>query len=83
LTGTLPIAKLAVHSIASLGVSKVIWDVVAKNTIVNSNFDAVRVLAGSLVLASMVTDHAAKHVNDRFDEVSAWYENRKVENPSK
>jgi hypothetical protein len=81
MTGTLPIAKLAVQVTASLGVSKVVWDVIARNTTVVTNFDAVRVLAGQVVLGTMVADAAAKHVNARMDEAIAWYESRKAEKP--
>lgn len=73
----LSIAKLAVHTVASLGVSKVVWDAVAKNTNVTSNFDAVRVVAGTLVIGSMVTEAAAKHVEAKIVEVQAWNESRK------
>jgi hypothetical protein len=81
MTGTLPIAKLAVQVTASLGVSKVVWDVIARNTTVVTNFDAVRVLAGQVVIGTMVADAAAKHVNARMDEAIAWYESRKAEKP--
>lgn len=78
----LPIAKLAVHTVASLGVSKVVWDVIARNTTVVTNFDQVRVLAGTLVIGSMVTEHASKHVEDRINELVAWNESRKAETPA-
>jgi hypothetical protein len=83
MTGSLPIARLAVHGIASLGVSKVVWDIIARNTVVTSNFDAVRVLAGTLVIGSMVTEHASRHVDARFNELVAWNESRKAETPAK
>lgn len=73
----LPIAKLAVNLISSVGVSKVVNDIIRNNTNVATTADAVKVAAGSLVLGSMIADHASKHVNDRVDSAVAWYQSRK------
>jgi hypothetical protein len=81
MSGTLPLAKLAVHLVASLGVSKVINDVVINNTNVATTTDAVKVAAGSIVIGSMIAEHASKHVNDRMNAVIAWNEKRKAATP--
>jgi hypothetical protein len=77
MSNALPVARLAVHLISSVGVSKVINDVIKNNTDVVTTADAVKVAAGSIVIGSMIAEHASKHVNERVNEVFAWYKNRK------
>jgi hypothetical protein len=74
-----PVAKLAVHLIASVGVSKVINDIITNNTRVETAADAVKVWTGSIVIGSMVAEVASKHVNERMDAANVWYQNRKTE----
>jgi hypothetical protein len=76
----LPVAKLAVHLVASLGVTKVINDIIKNNTNIATTADAVKVATGSLVLGSMIVEQASDHVNRQWNNVSEWYENRKTEN---
>jgi len=71
------IARLAVHVVASVGVSKVVHDIIRNNTVVVTSFDAARVLTGSLVIGSVIGDHCAKHVNQRIDDAIAWNTARK------
>jgi hypothetical protein len=78
MSGTLPLTRLAVHVIASIGVSKVINDIITNNTNVATTADAVKVATGSIVLGSMIADQASKHVNDRINAVVAWNESRKT-----
>jgi hypothetical protein len=76
----LPILKLATHIVASVGVSKVVNDMISNN--VNSpqtTADAVKIWTGSIVLGSMVAEQASKHVSTRFDELAAWYASRKAD----
>jgi hypothetical protein len=75
----LPIIRLAAHIAASVGVSKVINDIISNNTNVATTADAVKVWTGSLVLGSMIVSEASKHVNDRIDVANSWYESRKAE----
>jgi hypothetical protein len=75
----LPVAKLAVHLVASLGVTKVLNDVIRNNTTVVTTADAVKTAVGSLVLGSMVVEKASDHVNRQWDGVSNWLEKRKAE----
>jgi hypothetical protein len=76
----LPITRLAVHILASVGVSKVVNDVIANNVNVATTADAVKVWTGSIVIGSMIAEHASKHVNDRVNAVVAWNESRKTAN---
>lgn len=71
--------KFAVHVIASLGVSKVVNDIIVNNTTVVTTIDQVRVAAGSLVIGSMLADTMSKHVDMRVNEIVAWNEKRKAE----
>jgi hypothetical protein len=76
----LPILKLATHIVASVGVSKVVNDMISNN--VNSpqtTADAVKLWTGSIVIGSMVAEQASKHVSTRFDELAAWYASRKAD----
>lgn len=74
---SLPVIKLAVQLVSSVGVSKVVHDIIRLNTTAETTADVVKVIAGSVVIGSMVADHASKHVNDRIDAVVAWNEARK------
>jgi hypothetical protein len=78
----LPVARLAIHTLASLGVSKVINDVITNNTVVETSADAVKVWAGSVVLGSILVDATSKHVNDKMDAVATWYASRKAATPA-
>jgi hypothetical protein len=75
-------ARLAVNLAASIGMSKVVHDFIRNNVTVVTTADAVKVAAGSLVIGSMVAEHASKHVNSRIDSVIAWHENRKEDKPT-
>ena len=77
MSSTLPVVKLAVQLVSSIGVSKVVHDIIKLNTNTQTTADAVKVLTGSVVIGSMIAEHASKHVNDRVDAVVAWNESRK------
>jgi hypothetical protein len=79
MSNAIVITKLAAHLICAAGVSKVINDVITNNTTVMSSADAVRVATGSIVLGSLVAEHASKHVNNRIDAAAVWFANRKAE----
>jgi hypothetical protein len=74
----LPVARLAIHILASVGVSKVINDVIVNNTNIQTTADAVKVWTGSIVIGSMIAEQASKHVNERVNAVVAWNESRKT-----
>jgi len=81
MTDVLPIAKLAVHAVSSFGVSKIVHDIIRNNTTVVTTLDQVRVTVGSLVIGSVIAQHASKHVNERMDAAISWYEGRKTDQP--
>lgn len=65
-------AKLALNIVASLGVSKVVGDIVKNNTTVITTSQKFLVNAGGLVLGSMIVEQACNHVNTTFDQVVEW-----------
>lgn len=76
----LPLIKLAAHLVASVGVSKVVNDIISNNTRIETTADAVKVWTGSVVIGSMIAENASNHVSNRIDSVVAWHESRKAEN---
>lgn len=79
MSNQLKIARLAVQILASVGVSKVVNDVIVNNTNIQTTADAVKVWSGSVVIGSMVAEQASKHVNERMDAAAAWISSRKAE----
>lgn len=65
--------KLSAHILAALGVTKVVGDIVTRNAIVNTTFDVIRIRCGSIVIGSLVAEHASQHVEERLNQVYAWY----------
>lgn len=82
MSGVFPIAKLAVHIAASVGVSKVVGDVIRNNVNVVTTADAVKVVAGRLVIGAIVAEAASKTVDARLNDVATWYANRKKDEPT-
>lgn len=79
MSSAIPIAKLAVHVVSSIGVSKVVNDIIKNNVTVVTSTDAVKVAAGSIVIGSMVAEKASNHVNERMDAIAAWIAKRKTQ----
>jgi hypothetical protein len=65
--------KLAVNVISSIGVSKVIGDIVKNNTTVLTGSQKFFVNAGGLVIGSMVVEQALNHVNRTIDNIVEWH----------
>jgi DNA transposition AAA+ family ATPase len=63
----LTVAKLAVNIVSSLGVSKILSDVIKNNTTIETVVDKILVHSGSLVLGTMVVSKASDHVNATMD----------------
>jgi hypothetical protein len=71
--------RLGAQIVASVGVSKVVNDIITNNTVVTTTMDAVRVWAGSLVIGSMVADAASQHVDKRISDAMEWYNKKQTE----
>src|SRR3954447_4398745 len=74
---SLPVARLVLNAAASIGVSRVVNDIIRNNTNVVTTADSVKVWTGAIVIGSMVADRAMDHVNETIDGVVAWNEKRK------
>jgi hypothetical protein len=72
----LPLARLGVHIVSTLGVTKVVGDIIAKNTVAASTLDLVRVKVGELVISSLICHHTKNYVDGQMDSALAWYANR-------
>lgn len=79
----LPVAKLAVHLTAGLGVTRVLDQVIKNNTTISTTADAVFVKLGGLVLGSMLVEQASDHVNRQWNNIREWNEERKAEEAEK
>lgn len=69
--------KMAAQITTTIGVGKVVRDIINMNTVVETTADAVKVNVGSFVIGGMVAENAHEHVNRRIDGAIAWYEGRK------
>lgn len=75
----LPTAKFAAQIVCALGVSKIVNDIVVNNVNVVTTADAVKVWAGSMVIASILVEQSSNHIERTFNSVVAWNEGRKTE----
>lgn len=71
--------KLVVNIVSSIGVSKVIGDIVKNNTTVLTGSQKFFVNAGGLVIGSMVVEQALNHVNRTIDDVVEWHRKETAE----
>jgi hypothetical protein len=69
--------KSAVRLIATIGVAKVLSDVVKTNTVVHTTLDKVLVNVGGFTLGSMVVEHTSNHVDRVLKSVQKQYEESK------
>jgi hypothetical protein len=72
------IIKMVAQIVTTVGVGKVVRDVIQNNTTVETTADAAKVWAGSFVIGGMVAEQASQHVDRRIDGAVAWFENRKT-----
>jgi hypothetical protein len=79
ISSSLPLGRLAVQVVSTVGVSKVINDIIVNNTNVQTTADVVKVWTGSLVLGAVVVEHTSDYVNTKMDQLAAWNEARKAE----
>jgi len=70
---SLATTKLAINVISSLGVTKVVGDIIKNNTTVMTGSQKLLVNAGTLVLSSMLVEQATNHVNNTIDELVYWH----------
>lgn len=73
-----PYVRLGVHAISTIGVSKVINDIITNNTTVITAWDSFRVATGSFVIGSVIAEHTAIHVEQKLNAAHAWYVKHKT-----
>jgi hypothetical protein len=64
---TLGTVKLAINIVGSLGVGKILSDVVKNNTTIVTPLDKLLVNSGTLVLGTMIGQKAKEHVDTTID----------------
>ena len=79
MSGALMLIKAGAHVAGAVGVSKVLKDVIFNNVNIATTGDLVKVWTGTIVLGSLITEHAAEHLNNNIDTLAAWYYERKAE----
>jgi hypothetical protein len=67
-------AKFVIHALAASGTAKVVKDIIANNTTVESTKDQVLVWIGSGVIGSLVSDVGSQHVIARMDKILEHWE---------
>lgn len=79
---SVPAIKLAAQLVASVGVSKVVLDVVKNNVTIVTNADVAKVWVGSFVIGSLAVEQASNFAGRTIDDVVDWFEKRKSETPT-
>jgi hypothetical protein len=77
MSGNLAIAKLGVQLATSLGVAKIVGDIIKNNVTVVTTVQKVTVTTASLVLGSMIVDQTSSHIETVATDVTDWLEKRK------
>jgi hypothetical protein len=77
MSGNLAIAKLGVQLATSLGVAKIVGDIIKNNVTVVTTVQKVTVTTASLVLGSMLVDQTSSHIETVATDVTDWLEKRK------
>lgn len=74
--------KLALNVVSSLGVAKIVGDIVKNNVTVLTGSQKFLVNAGTLVLSSMLVEQASNHVNRTVDEIIYWHKRETQDQPT-
>jgi energy-converting hydrogenase Eha subunit E len=78
-SSSLPIGRLAVQVVSTVGVSKVVNDIIANNTNVLTTFDAIKVWTGSIVIGAVIVETTSNYVDAKMIQLATWNEARKAE----
>lgn len=71
----LKLIKFAAQAATSIGVTKVVGDIIRNNTTILTPAQNAQVWVGSFVLTSMAVQHATNHVEHVFTQVVNWKDN--------
>lgn len=72
------LAKMAVRIVTTVGVSKVVHDIIQNNTTVETGADSAKVWVGSYILGSMITEKARENTSQKFDDIVALWQDHKT-----
>lgn len=72
----LPVIKVATQVAASIGVSKILVDIVKNNVTAISTVQTVTVKVGTFVLGSMLVEQTSKHIEKAAQDVTAWFKSK-------
>ena len=73
------IAKIAGQLVGTVGVTKVVGDIIRNNVTIVTRMDSARVTVGSFVISSIAMDYTARHVSEYVDRAYAWHLKKKIE----
>lgn len=65
-------ARFVISGVSSLGVAKIVAEVIKNNTVAVTTSQKLLVNAGSIVLGSMIVEQASNHVNNTIDQIIEW-----------
>lgn len=71
LSDKLALAKVVIRWTSVIGSSKIVHDVIQNNVTTVTIADQAKVLVGSFVLGSMISDQISKFTDAKFDEIVA------------
>jgi len=77
LNGT-TLVRAGVNLLATAGTSKIVNDVIANNTNVVTNVDAIRVWAGKVVIGMIAIDLVSSKVNEKWDAAAEMFKGKQV-----
>lgn len=77
-SGTYPLARFALQAASTIGVTKVVHDIIRNNTDIVVPAHKAMVWVGTFVIGGMVTDQAATYVDGKVDKFIEWNELRKA-----
>lgn len=73
------LAKFAAQTVAGMGASKIVTDIIRNNVVVTTTAQRVFVGAGSFVLGSMVFEQSVNHIDRMVNEAVASFKQAKEE----
>lgn len=73
----LAVARFVIKAAVSLGVTKVVNDIIGNNTVAKSRSGQIQLWIGTFVLSSMICDHVLTRLDHSMDKALIWYQEQK------
>lgn len=77
--GGYSLGRIIVHSVAGLGVVKVVNDIIGATAIRDTAFASLKSKVGVVVIGSLMYDVVVPHVDSRIDQMLAAWQEQKTE----